>query len=67
MFRLMLVITDGAGPMPASAPGIPVVWIDVLPEKRIDSGAKPAPRFRPPFGTIYAFGPVRIAREEQYP
>ncbi|MDI9404668.1 MAG: VWA-like domain-containing protein [Limnohabitans sp.] len=65
-FRLLLVITDGDGPMPTTPPDIPVVWLDVLPTP-IKQGAQDAtPRFRPPFGTAYALAPVFTSQEESY-
>jgi hypothetical protein len=65
-FRLIVVITDGEGIMPESAPDLPVVWIDVLMRPRDSTDLQLTPRYQPPFGSIYAFGPKEPANKERF-
>jgi hypothetical protein len=52
--------------MPESAPDLPVVWIDVLTRPRDSTNVQLTPRYQPPFGSIYAFGPQESANKERY-
>jgi hypothetical protein len=65
-FRLIVIFTDGDGVMPESAPDLPVVWIDVLTRPRDSTNVQLTPRYQPPFGSIYAFGPQESANKERY-